>query len=296
MTRRLTLIGAPSSAGAYAPGQEKAPAAFRRAGLVPALEAMSLIVTDCGDGPIFRWHPDPVDPQAMNLAAVRDAARRVADHAAVAFAAGDRVLVLGGDCTLELGTVAGALRDGASVGLVYIDLDTDLNSPAQSDGALDWTGVAHLLDLPGTAPELSGLGPRRPLLEPGDLLYFGADNIEAHEAAVIAERGLARIGLAEVRAHPRAAAERAAHWGRGFDRLLVHLDADVLSFTAFPIAENVRRRDGLTFEELAITLRVLVGAPNWSGLTLAEFNPDHAPEETESFAAIVAMLAASLAP
>ena len=37
MTRTLCLVGAPSSAGAYAPGQEKAPAAFRRHGLVAAL-------------------------------------------------------------------------------------------------------------------------------------------------------------------------------------------------------------------------------------------------------------------
>lgn len=37
--------------------------------------------------------------------------------------------MIGGDCTVELGTVAGALRDTTSVGVVYIDLDTDLNTP-----------------------------------------------------------------------------------------------------------------------------------------------------------------------
>ena len=69
-----------------------------------------------------------------------------------------KALVVGGDCTIELGSVAGALQSGASIGLVYVDLDVDLNAPATSDGALDWTGVAHLLDIPGAAPELSGLG------------------------------------------------------------------------------------------------------------------------------------------
>lgn len=39
---------------------------------------------------------------------------------------GEDVLVLGGDCRIELGTVAGALADGSSVGLIYIDLDGDL--------------------------------------------------------------------------------------------------------------------------------------------------------------------------
>jgi arginase len=40
-------------------------------------------------------------------------------------------------------------------------------------------------------------------------------------------------------------------WGADFDRLLVHVDADVLSYVDFPIAENVRRCEGLTLDELA---------------------------------------------
>lgn len=51
--------------------------------------------------------------------------------------------MLGGDCTVELGTVAGALRGEDSIGLIYVDLDTDLNPPEASDGALDWT-VLHI--------------------------------------------------------------------------------------------------------------------------------------------------------
>jgi arginase len=39
------------------------------------------------------------------------------------------VLILGGDCTVELGTVAGTLVGSPNVGLVYVDLDTDLNTP-----------------------------------------------------------------------------------------------------------------------------------------------------------------------
>src|SRR5688572_28300729 len=91
-----------------------------------------------------------------------------------------RVLVLGGDCTVELGTVAGALRGTQSVGVVYIDLDTDLNTPeSTSDGALDWMGVAHLLGIRGSLPELVQLGPRTPMLQPDQLLFF-ANRSEEH--------------------------------------------------------------------------------------------------------------------
>src|SRR5918992_419941 len=102
-SNRLTVIGAPTSAGAYAPGQEKAPEAFRRHGLIPALERAGWQIRDIGDIPYFRWRPDPGNPKSMNLGAVRDVATAVSRHVARAIADRDAVLVLGGDCTIALG-------------------------------------------------------------------------------------------------------------------------------------------------------------------------------------------------
>ncbi|RWC46107.1 MAG: arginase family protein [Mesorhizobium sp.] len=294
MVRNLCLIGAPSSAGAYAPGQEKAPSTFRRHGLVPALMQSGRHVDDRGDIPDFRWRLDPQRPKAMNVDAVHRAAGTVADVVGDALAGGNASLVLGGDCTVELGTVAGALRDERSVGLIYIDHDVDLNTPETSDGALDWTGVAHLLDLPGTEAELSGLGPRRPMLAPADILYFAADNISAAEAETMRSLDLERIALAKVKEDPIGAARDAVAWGARYERLLIHLDVDVLSFTDFPIAENVRRCDGLSFDALSTALVPLVAAPNWRALTVTEVNPDHAPDERETFGLLIAMLSKAL--
>lgn len=294
MIRTVCLVGAPSSAGAYAPGQEKAPATFRRHGLVSALAESGLRVNDHGDLPSFRWRPDPQRPKAMNLDAVLRTAAAVAEKVEEALAKGEAALVLGGDCTVELGTVAGALRGEHSVALIYIDLDVDLNAPGTSDGALDWTGVAHLLDLSGTELELSGLGPRRPMLAPADILYFAADNITAAEAEAMRSLDLQRISLAEVSADPIGAARRAVAWGAPYDRLLIHLDVDVLSFIDFPIAENVRRCDGLSFGALSAALAPLVAAPNWRALTVTEVKPDHAPDERETFGRLIAMLSEAL--
>jgi len=292
MVRPIVIIGAPSSAGAYAPGQEKAPAAFRKHGLLHALQQGGMAVRDLGDVAPFRWRPDPARPKAMNLGAVQHTAASVAEYVATAMKADETTLVLGGDCTIELGTVAGARRDGASVGLVYIDLDTDLNPPGQSDGALDWTVAAHLLDLQGTAPELTGLGPTTPLLKPTDLFFLGPneDEVTSYEKGVITERSLQYVSLATVKKSPAKAAEHAIQWGAQFDRLLIHLDVDVLAYTHFPIAENVRRSNGLALSELAQLLAILTQAPNWRALTITEVNPDHAPDESETFQQLIAAL------
>jgi arginase len=290
MTRTLTLIGAPSSAGAYAPGQEKAPTAFRSHGLVEALRARGRRVVDRGDVAGFRWRPDPAHPKRANLSAVLAAAKAVAEATSEAVARDHDVLVLGGDCTLELGTVAGAAFDGARVGLIYIDLDVDLNAPDTSDGALDWTGVGHMLDIPGCADELSGLAGRRPMLPSSAVLFFAADNISPPERETMQRLSLQCIGLSEVKADPVAAASRALAWAQAFDRLLVHLDVDVLEYLDFPIAENVRRAPGLKFSELSIVLLRLLAAPHFRALTITEANPEHAPDAAETFTALNGLL------
>ena len=74
VTRRLDVIGAPSSAGAYAPGQERAPRALRAAGLLASLDESQIAVRDRGDVPGFRWRVDRANPRAMNADAVASVA------------------------------------------------------------------------------------------------------------------------------------------------------------------------------------------------------------------------------
>jgi len=292
--RLLNIIGAASSAGAYSPGQEEAPEAFRRHGLVEALGSRGRTVRDHGDVAEFRWRPDLSRPQAMNLEAVRDTCERVRSHVASAIQAGEDVLVLGGDCTIELGMMAGANASGAQVGLVYIDFDADLNTPATSDGALDWTGVAHLLDIKGCEPSLAGLGPVCPMLAPRQLLYFAVENITPPEDAAIKEYAIEIISRAEALSDIEAATARAVEWAAEFDCLLAHFDVDVLSFVDFPIAENVRRCDGLKLEQAGVVLKRLAALPQWRGLTITEVNPAHAPDEAAAFTRLNAVLADAL--
>ena len=279
MPRRLEIVGAPSSAGAYAPGQERAPGAYRAAGLTGLLEERGIGVTDRGDVPGFRWRLDPEHMRAMNADAAAGVASAVADQVAASLSDGSAVLVLGGDCTVELGTVAGASRGTPDVGLVYIDYDTDMNTPMSvEDGALDWMGVAHLLGLPDTVPSLA-VGPRTPMLRPDQLLLFANGSSTDFERRTIADLGIEEVPLAQVVSDPAGSARGVADgWARRFERLLVHVDADVLDFLDFPIAEETRRYRGLRFEQLVAVLRPLVAAPNWTTLTICEVNPDHDPD------------------
>ena len=63
------------------------------------------------------------------------------------------MLVLGGDCTTGLGSIAGLSAIDEDAGLVYLDLHADMNVPSSvADGALDWMGSATLSICPARCP------------------------------------------------------------------------------------------------------------------------------------------------
>lgn len=304
-TNRWSLIGVPTSAGAFVPGQERAPAALRAAGLVERLTAAGLDVVDTGDSPVWRWRPDRANRSAQNLDAVAAQASATADRVADAVAAGSRTLVLGGDCTLALGVVSGHLRatdrrsPAGRLGLIYLDMHPDLNIPTSvPDGALDWMGMAHLLGEPGTLPELSEVGPRSPMLSSGDVVFLGYDRTQmsAHEQTRFDAIGLYGIPVADVRAHPAAAAgdalERLAEL---VDRILIHFDVDVIDFIDAPLSENDGRNVGLTLDQAFEALAALCEHSKLAGITITELNPDHGAEDGSDLARFVEGLALVLA-
>src|SRR5690242_7021768 len=102
------------------PGTDRAPAALRAAGLVTRLRELGGDdVRDAGDVVRSRWRVDAADRHRVGEVV------RVAQAACAAVervvASGRRALVLGGDCTVTVGVVAGLARAGRSPALLYVD-------------------------------------------------------------------------------------------------------------------------------------------------------------------------------
>jgi len=293
----MSVLGVPTSAGAFAPGQERAPAALREAGLLTALGERDVDVRDLGDSPVWRWRPDRERPRAQNLDAVVRIARDTAARVEAALGDGP-LLVLGGDCSIELGTIAGHLARDESVGLVYLDLHPDLNTPASVvEGTFDWMGMAHALGVAGAQPELVGIGPRTPLLHDDQVLFlaYGPERARPFELDQIIRRGMAAIPVDEVADDPEAAAGRALDFVSRFDRLLVHFDVDVVDFNDAQLSEDAVRGDGLTLDAAMRALTVLSASERLSAVTVTELNPFHGDEEGQTLRRFVEMLADSLA-
>ena len=295
--RPWSVIGVASSAGAMTPGIEKAPRALREAGLVRRLGG---VADDRGDVVTSRWRPDPGPGRAHNLGEVTRVAARTSAAVEQAARQGRTPLVLGGDCTVTVGVVAGLAAVRPSVALLYVDGGPDVYTPDTDSGAhLDSTGVAHLLALPGHEPALAEVGGRAPLLTPERLVTYG-DSLAGDdpEALLLRTYGIARISADEVHADPAGAAARALDTAeRAAEVFVLHVDVDVLDFTGAPLADipNAEgRRVGLTLDELFGSVRTFAASARCGAVVLTEVNPDHAPDAgtlpsfAERFAAALA--------
>ncbi len=285
MSQQLGFVGVPSSAGAHWPGQEKAPQVLRRAGIVEQLKSVGCSVVDHGDLERARSRKDKEQRHPQNLAAVISVARSVAEQVEKALRGGEIPLVIGGDCTITLGVISGFLRAGVDPALLYFDGGVDLYTPATNPtGILDSMGMAHMLGQQGTAEELSHIGPRFPLLSDEAVVFFGyapnPGDMKGAEQIVLEQRLLQRYPLEDV--HDKAkqvAIEALASIEKKADKFVIHFDVDVIDFVDFPIADVPQFNSGLTFQEAIECLTVFTSSPQFAGLVITEFNPDHADEE-----------------
>ncbi|HMG28812.1 MAG TPA: arginase family protein [Jiangellaceae bacterium] len=284
MDRQWRVLGVPSSAGAHTPGLEKGPAALREAGLVDLLRQAGCAVEDYGDIEGFRWRPDPDHPHAQNASVVARVARDVAAAVAEITRRSRLPLIVGGDCTVTVGVVAGLAGSGLSPALLYVDGGPDLYTPeTRAVGNLDAMGLAHMLAIPGHVPELAGIGPAVPLLTPDEVVTYG-DSLpeDDHERRLLGDLDIARISALEVHEDVRASADRAlARVEAVGPAFVLHLDVDVLAFIDAPLADVPDSGDepiGLSLDEIVTSLATFAASPRFAALVLTEVNPDHVPD------------------
>ena len=273
--KKIALIGVPSSAGARQLGQEQTPRSVRLSGLVERLRSEGHDVLDLGNLTQVSFSPDSQNPKQQNLSRVLNVLRQVASAVDLAVANRAWPLVIGGDCTVTIGVLAGLAKHFANLGMIYFDGDLDLNTPeTTTSGIFDGMGLAHILG--GGVDELSHLGPRYPLLEQQKVTLFGysagAGGIDPVEVRLLQDMVMARYPLESINGRVQTAAAQALRELEGkVEHILVHFDVDVVDFDDFPAAD-VPHKPGLSLMKAKEALAVFLASPKAVGLVLTEFN------------------------
>jgi arginase len=194
---------------------------------------------------------------------------------------GERPIVLGGDCSILLGTLL-ALRRRGRFGLLFLDGHADFYQPEANPN-----GEAASMELAfatGRGPALlADLEGRRPLVRDEDVVALGFR--DAAEQASFGSQplppALKAFDLDAVRrlGADGAAREALAHLTRpdGPEGFWIHLDADVLDDAIMP-AVDYRQPGGLSWDALGSLLRAAASSGRAVGLEVTIYNPRLDPD------------------
>lgn len=284
--RDLVLIDAPSNLGLTPPAPGTVPGCYKLAGALREQGLLRRLGAREG-GVVVPPRYDRGDWQrgdgVFNAAALAGYSRRLADRIEGHVRAGDFPVVLGGDCSIVLGSALG-LRRAGRYGLAYLDGHDDFrhvgNAPdgvgaagGEDVALVTGRGQSDLTDLEGLRPyvrdeDVALLGLRDPWNEPENCLEE-LTGLGIHHAAVAAVR---RDGPEET---ARAALARLT--APGLDGFWLHMDADVLDPQVMPAVDSAEP-GGLTTDEVRALLRTLAASPRCAGFQLTIYDPDRDPD------------------
>src|ERR1700693_2832915 len=268
---KIALLGAPTSAAAMSLGHERAPAALRAAGLVERLGSIGYTVADLGDDPPRHFKPDEESPRARNLPGVLAAVETLKPRVEQAVKSAALPIILGGDCSIALATVAGVRRYFRHVRMIYMDRDADLDTPATPPaGGGEGMVVSHLT---GRGPaDLVRVWGDPPLVREPDIALFGVERLDPSEEEVLQRSTIRRYFAKDIKRTGAAAAAQTAVdriRGNGYEFVL-HFDVDVIADFA---ATNYPGSGGLQIEEVRDALMVFVRQKHLSAIEVTAYNP-----------------------
>ncbi|MGM7683524.1 arginase [Cytobacillus sp. Hm23] len=206
--KQVSIIGVPMDLGQMRRGVDMGPSAIRYAGVTERLENLSYEIEDLGDieiGKPERANAIVENHKLRNLKAVAEASERLADKVQGVIKEKRFPLVLGGDHSIAIGTLAGVAKSYNNLGVIWYDAHGDLNTEETSP-----TGNIHGMPLATslgighkTLTEIAGYTPK---VKPENIVIIGARSLDDGEKELIKEKGIKvytmheidRLGMANV--------------------------------------------------------------------------------------------------
>jgi arginase len=275
----LSIIGVPVEEGAGRGGAAMGPRALRTAGLTAELADLGHQIEDHGDLtlPADLPAPPPGLSNARRFAEVAGWARAVARATGEVLARGRLPLVIGGDHSLSMGSVAAVARHCATIGrelfVLWLDAHADFNTPATSpSGNMHGMSAAMLTREPGLEGVLGGL--QTVALPPANLFLFGIRSIDRAERTLLDARGVDVTDMRLIDEFGTAVMIRRVidHVAQRRGWLHVSLDVDVLDPGIAP-GVGTPVPGGASYREAHLIMELLHESGLVGSLDVVELNP-----------------------
>ena len=284
MTKTVEIVGVPMDLGGNRRGVDMGPSAIRYAGLRDRLASLGYSVRDRGNIRVadrdegatknFRevdknelakmdgraHHVDEIVRVAMDLAKV------VADIER----AGNIAIVLGGDHSMAMGTLAGIARGGRRPGVIWMDAHGDSNTPKTSP-----SGNVHGMPFAVAFGLAADPFPKelRGSVDGHNGVLIALRSVDAGEKENIRAAGVTPITMADIdRMGMSGAMEKAIAVASKGDGIHLSLDMDAIDPDEAP-GVGTPVRGGLTYREAQLAMEMLAASGELRSVEVAEVNP-----------------------
>ncbi len=274
----IAIIGAPMDLGAGRRGVDMGPSALRLANLNEKLGALGYEVEDLGNVVVDQPETSPVGPSnARYLSQIAHTCTRLAEMVEKTAADGRVPLVLGGDHSVAIGTVAGMSRyfrkKERKLGLIWIDAHADMNTPESSpSGNIHGMPLACLI---GLGPrELTHIGGCAPIVEPGSVAIIGLRSVDEIERQNVRGTGVHPFTMRDIderglRSVIREAIQIASAGTAGFH---LSFDMDAVDPREAP-GVGTPVRGGITYREAHLAMETVCDSGLMASMEVVEVNP-----------------------
>ena len=249
--------------GADRRGVDMGPSAVRYAGLHAAIERLGIDTRDRGNIPVrVAESASPSEASAKYLPIIDEACGLLADAVEEVVRAGNFPLVLGGDHSIAMGTLAGVTRArGRAPGVIWVDAHGDINTPMSSP-----SGNVHGMPV-YFALEAGNVPPER-------MVFIGLRDVDEGEKRTIRELGVKAFTMSDVDRLGMSAVitEALAIAADGPGSLHVSFDMDGIDPTEAP-GVGTPVRGGLSYREAHLLMEAVAASGTLGSLEITEINP-----------------------
>lgn len=276
----IAVIGVPMDLGAGRRGVDMGPSALRIAGLNEKLGQLGYPCEDLGNVQVDQPESSPAgQPKARYLTQIAHTCARLAEIVEQAAGRGCTPLVLGGDHSCAIGTVAGMVRHFRSMqrprklGLIWIDAHADMNTPESSP-----SGNVHGMPLAciiGLGPrELVSIAGEEPMVEAGNVAIVGLRSVDELERLKVRGTGVHPFTMRDIderglRSVMRDAIHYASSGTAGFH---LSVDMDSVDPSEAP-GVGTPVHGGITYREAHLAMELVCDSSRLTSLEVVEVNP-----------------------
>jgi len=277
--RDVALISVSIDLGAGRRGVDMGPSALRIAGITPTVERLGYTVREVGTviAGGFETTDSGPEPRAHFLDEIVEVAGRAAALVTRGLEDGCLPLILGGDHSLSIGTVAAVARhyggSERSIGLIWVDAHADMNTP-ESTPSGNVHGMSLAVLMGRGHPLLVGVAGSGSLVAPENVTVLGARELDKGERALVSELGVRVITMSEVdeRGIGECMDEALERANRGTQGFHLSFDLDSLDPGAAP-GVGTPVQGGFTYREAHLVCEKAASSGRLLSLEVVELNP-----------------------